>query len=325
MSERPVKFRVNGQVADISGCEVHVYEDYDGVFFAYQGNEIRVTSDMSISSMNGGKHSISITHRKSDECVEIDNNSENIRVIYMNKIADPARTIRISTHDLRRHGENAPIKFAERDGYGTNEGFRIYPLSQPENQSSSDEDSGDQNDSLTGGELKNAYDSDSSGGRSYEDIEEMLKSSIYATRIVNGGQRTVYEVDVSAVDMLEENDGSIVKIAHNSEGVQANKHEMQTWQSIKSSEYRKFFCPVTSIGPSHKYVVMKEADMAEIGRQGATDFRKKVTETLDIRDDADNVSPTGDGWDIFFANVGMYDGRPVLVDYPYGGNIITDF
>lgn len=319
-----MKFRVNEQVADISGCEVHVYKDYDGVFFAYQGNEIRVASDMSISSMNGGKHSISITHRKSDECIEIDNNSENIRVIYMNKIADPARTIRISTHDLRRHGENAPIKFAERDGYGTNEGFRIYPLSQPENQSSSDEDSGDQNDSLTGGELKNAYDSDSSGGRSYEDIEEMLKSSIYATRIVNGGQRTVYEVDVSAVDMLEENDGSIVKIAHNSKGVQANKHEMQTWQSVKSSEYRKFFCPITSIGPSHKYVVMKEADMDAIGLQETGDFRKKVTDALDVADDAENVSPMGDGWDIFSANVGMYDGRPVLVDYPYGGNIRPD-
>jgi hypothetical protein len=57
------------------------------------------------------------------------------------------------------------------------------------------------------------------------------------------------------------------------------------------------------------------------------DFRKEVTSTLEIPDDVDNVSPMGDGWDIFSANVGMYDGQPVLVDYPYGGKsyLISDY
>lgn len=321
MKEESVRLRVEGQVIEISGGEAIIYENNRRVFFSYQGNEIPVTQNMIIETMGDRSQDIRIIHHTSDECIEIQNNSKNVKVTHMNKIAEPTRTIRLDTHDLERYGDNAPIKFS--DTRGTRGGFRIHPLKPSETQG----DSNDKDDSLTNGELKSPYDSDqdNSEEKSHKDIEELLASSNYATEVTYGGQRTVYRVDASTVDMLEENDGSIVKVAHNQKGVQANRHEAQTWQAVKKSNYRKFFCPITSIGPSHKYVVMEEADMDGISHMGTGEFRKEVTSTLEIPDDVDSVSPMGDGWDIFSANVGMYDGRPVLVDYPYGGNIIPDF
>ena len=320
MKDSSLVFRINEQKVNISGGEANIYENNKGVFFSYQGSEIFVTNKISINTLGNRNFSIRITHRQPEECIEIDNNSENIRVTYMNKVADPGRKVRLSTRNLEDNIDKTPIKFAKRDSYGTKEGFRIYPLTQTEEKDGSAE----QDDSLNSGELRNPYSSDSRK-KSYKDIGELLKDSIYANRVVNGSQRTVYKVDASAVDMLDENGGSIVKVAHNEKGVRANRHEMQAWQSVKSTEYRKFFCPITSIGPSHKYVVMKEADMDGISHMGTSDFRKEVTNTLDVDNSVDNVSPMGDGWDIFSANVGMYEGRPVLVDYPYGGNIMPEF
>lgn len=169
--------------------------------------------------------------------------------------------------------------------------------------------------------IPSAYDSDSN--MHYKDVSKILEMSPDADRIGQGQFRDVYRINQGCFDFASEaKDGSIVKIARLERGVKANRSEMQTWQAVKSTDSRPLFCPITSIGPDHTYIIMEKA--TNIGSLGV-EIIDKVSQTVEKSFNADIEKYDGNhplamsGWDVKKSNVGIHNGKPVLVDYPYGG------
>lgn len=140
-----------------------------------------------------------------------------------------------------------------------------------------------------------------------------------------GMMRKAYEVrDGKDIDLVGFNDGNVIKVALNQDGVKANRKEFQAWQVVKQEpELRKHFCPLIHHGCNFKYVIMEYAqpfkDKQNI--QVLEKFKHKIKRNID---DNNVETPVSQGLDIYKENVGKYNGRIVLIDYPYGGKFLQN-
>lgn len=174
----------------------------------------------------------------------------------------------------------------------------------------------------------------------YEDTDELARMEYILSReleaecIGTGAYRRAYNVSGLDPSFLDESDGDIIKLAKEAEenqGIKANRKEIQTYQAIKGTEIEKFFCPITGIGPNHKYIVMKEAD---VNNNNIHKVSKNYTNIDDehesyvelIKDILQTaiIHQNRDVRDIRDDNVGELNGRNVIIDYQFGGNFHID-
>lgn len=138
-----------------------------------------------------------------------------------------------------------------------------------------------------------------------------------------GVTRKAYEIqDGSGIDMVGFEHGNVVKVALDKQGAKANEREFQAWQVVKQKpKLKKYFCPLIHHGCNFKYVVMEYAEPFKNKR----DLNIIDRFEREIRRNVDNEkidTPVSQGLDIYKDNVGRYEGRVVLIDYPYGGKFL---
>lgn len=164
---------------------------------------------------------------------------------------------------------------------------------------------------------------DSGSNVNHKDVSKILSDSPDAQKVGKGQFRDVYQIDRDSFDFTSEiGKGCIVKVARLQRGVKANRSEMQTWQAVKSTDNRSLFCPIRSVGPNHGYIVMNEAsNIGSLNINIVDKIEKAVKKSFnaDFSKYDESHPLVMSGWDVKKSNVGIYEGRPVLVDYPYGG------
>lgn len=155
-----------------------------------------------------------------------------------------------------------------------------------------------------------------------------LMDSIDGIREIEDGKgvmRKAYEVvDGSDIDLIGFEKGNVIKVALDQQGRKANRREFQAWQVVNQKpELKRYFCPLIHHGCSFKYVVMEYAEPFKNRRDiNIIDrFQKEIERNVD-NDMID--APVSQGLDIYEDNVGKYEGRIVLVDYPYGGKFLKE-
>lgn len=188
---------------------------------------------------------------------------------------------------------------------------------------------------------KNIGSSINSDIRDYSRIKNLLIKNPNVTELCCGGSRTVFKIqDNSEFEFMSEKDGCILKLSKDKGkkyAVDANKLEVQTWQAVRGTDLEKYFCPITNIGPNHKYIVMKEAKVKKDNDDKnydsiASEIKENIDNKTDIPDDLNiddeekSRSRLSYNYDIRPINVGIHNGNPVLIDYPFGAkvNIIED-
>lgn len=153
-------------------------------------------------------------------------------------------------------------------------------------------------------------------GDSENRIIKILEETDGVEYINDGGYRNVYYDKENTVRATHTKiDGNIIKVGRHAGGVTANRKEVQTWQAVKGSEIEKYFCPITNIGPDHRYIVMKFA-----GSEVTTIDSNRLDTILSKSIYNHTNEQVTHGLDISSSNIGIFDGRPVMIDYPYGGN-----
>lgn len=303
------KIQVNTQEVTLSGGNAYIREENQRPFFIYNNTKLTIPENIRIQTSEREDYAVKIEHKPSTSILKIHNNAENLKITYMDKTANPMSSIKIRTDKLTVYGQQEPIRFYHYDTEAT---FRITPV---EEQADDEED--EMADEVIRPPLTNQY--TNKDGRPSKDIKSILRKSSQATSIGSGAYRSAYKVDASEIEALQENDGAIIKVASKYQGIRANKYEVQTWQAVKHTDQRKYFCPITSIGPNHKYIVMKEAtDVGSVRTRHLDDFKNKIEQMIGSEEDAG--SPMGHSLDIHGNNVGTFKGRKVLIDYPYGAN-----
>lgn len=189
-------------------------------------------------------------------------------------------------------------------------------------------------------DLLNPYEDKSIGTYLNSDIDELsnivnlLQKSKSARYLEKGGSRIVFKItDKSAFDFLKYSDGSIIKVARNYHNISTNRLENQTWQAVKGTKLEKYFCPITNHGPDHKYIVMREASNVENENEKyktiANDMSKEVNKYIKKPENFDYNPNDYElfesmilyNYDITADNIGKYNGRYVLIDYPFGALI----
>lgn len=187
---------------------------------------------------------------------------------------------------------------------------------------------------------------DDSGASNFDMIEQLANNfnkDPVVTQINSGGSRIAYKVtDTSKYGFLRNGDGCIVKLAKNSRAQKDNRKEFQTYNAVKQTNVSKYFCPITNSAKNHRAIVMEEADVeATGGSSGFGSKAKMIEEALAKKvefNPNENISLDNDiedetsekqlkfQFDINSKNVGIYNGDPVLIDYPYGArvNILED-
>lgn len=156
-----------------------------------------------------------------------------------------------------------------------------------------------------------------------KDLKTILSRISDAKTLGSGVSRSVFKIDVSKVDALTENNGSIIKVANRPKEKEVNRLEAQTWQAVKNTEHRRFFCPITSIGKNHKYIIMKEANnIGQIDKNIIVDIEGEIMNRVSTDENGYQLGTSGvqTHYDIHGSNVGTYNGKTVLIDYPFGGN-----
>jgi hypothetical protein len=164
-------------------------------------------------------------------------------------------------------------------------------------------------------------------------MDYILSRELDANSIGMGNFRKVYDISGLNPSFLQDSDGDIIKLAKEKDknrGIKANREEFQTWQVVKNTEISRFFCPITSKGSDHKYIVMKKAktssnDIQKVSKNytnidshnNYVDLIRDILRTSIIDPDY-NVN------DIGADNVGELNGRNVIIDYQFGGGIKVD-
>lgn len=164
-------------------------------------------------------------------------------------------------------------------------------------------------------------------------MDYILSRKLGANSIGMGNFRKVYDISGHNPSFLQEPDGDIIKLAQEKDenkGIKANQEELQTWQVVRNTEIGKFFCPITSKGPNHKYVVMKKA---KIDSNNIHKVSKEYT-NIDSHNNYVNliqdilntaiIDPDYNIRDIGEDNVGELNGRNIIIDYQFGGGIKVD-
>lgn len=143
--------------------------------------------------------------------------------------------------------------------------------------------------------------------------------------VAKGGGRNVYKIkDKSSYDFINKYDGSIVKVASMKNTIKRNRSEAQTWQAVKDTKIRKFFCPITNIGPEHKYIIMKEAQQLKDSDNKdhiVKEIEESIAKHVNLPENVEYdkfESMVSYKYDITKDNIGIYKNQPVLIDYPFG-------
>lgn len=195
----------------------------------------------------------------------------------------------------------------------------------------------DKENSGSGKDLLNPYkDNDNLNNKKFEDIDDITKIEYTLSRKLGANQidagvfRTVYDISDVDLSFHIESDGDIIKLAKDERSIDANKKETQTYQAVKGTEIEKFFCPITNIGPDHKYIVMKKAQISDNEINSVSENYTAIGEHktyVGLIEDILNtaiIDPNGSVSDICEKNLGEYKGRNVIIDYQFGGNIYVD-
>lgn len=156
-----------------------------------------------------------------------------------------------------------------------------------------------------------------------DNLRNILYKSDNAIRIGRGAGREAYDISECNIRFLDDKDGNIIKVAINEDAVKYNKRELQTWQTAKGTKLEEYFCPITNFGSDHKYIVMEKAKVFDEFDISETDddlFDKwsKWSDKLEENINKHTSLPTRD---ICYDNIGIYNDRHVLIDYPFGGFI----
>ena len=140
--------------------------------------------------------------------------------------------------------------------------------------------------------------------------------------IDTGGYRRAFKVTGKIPDLDCNFVDKVVKVAIDMDGIESNKREFETWQVVKSiSELRPYFCPITDRGPKYRYIVMEDASTDHITNKKVDDIHSVITEYIDSN--SVNI-PGSHNLDIRPNNIGEYNGKKVLIDYPFGGSLLKD-
>lgn len=297
--------RVGSHTLQVAGGELQIFSR-DNTVIMYDGELYNTNDDMGI----GGSHSnpkIIIRHKIDDSSLKIYNKSEcNIRIVGQNTNIPPRTEtgFDVSLDD---------VEYISIENTSTNQSIKIGVQFDD-----SDTEEVADNEGLADTLLENPYtDKEVSSELS---LSSILENSNDAELIGRGSYRLAFRVNPADIDALRESDGGIVKVAMTPTGTEVNKQEMQTWQAVKGKIESRLFCPVTSIGSNHKYIIMREA-------HNINTFDENVVKRIEDRvissvlfdsDDSEIPSPCAK-FDIKSRNIGTYGGTAVLIDYPYGG------
>jgi hypothetical protein len=139
--------------------------------------------------------------------------------------------------------------------------------------------------------------------------------------IGTGGYRRVFKISDKVPELDDSFVDKVVKVAFDMKGVESNRREHQTWQAVKSigiDELQSLFCPIVDRGPSYRYIVMEAASDGFVTSEKVDEIKSTIKKYMD----SNSVDiPGSHNLDIRSGNIGEYDGRKVLLDYPYGGSL----
>lgn len=139
--------------------------------------------------------------------------------------------------------------------------------------------------------------------------------------IGTGGYRRAFKISGKVPELDDSFVDKVVKVAFDMKGVESNKREHQTWQAVKSigiDELQSLFCPIVDRGPSYRYIVMEDASEGFVTNEKVDEIKSTIKKYMD----SNSVDiPGSHNLDIRSGNIGEYDGRKVLLDYPYGGSL----
>lgn len=299
--------KVANKKVEIGKSKLEIYEKNNRTI-------IKAGDKMSSTSVSYGLGSnnpspIEIKILKNDN-FRISNNMSNILLKMDNKDVEPGQSAEIDLDSKNQDLWLETIKVVNRSK--SEEIFEIRIVEKEESDERSD----------LGDYLNQPYDASESSIKHFKDISEVADRSELATKIGSGQFRDVYKIDSSKIPIKQAKKGSIVKIANSRRGVRANRSEAQTWQSVRSTANRDLFCPITFVGPNHKYIIMKEAkNVGRLKTNIIEQLEKQIKSSLHLDSSSYEIKHPfrQSGWDIKKSNVGTYRNNPVLVDYPYGG------
>lgn len=160
-------------------------------------------------------------------------------------------------------------------------------------------------------------------------IKSKLKKDPDTIRIDRGFSRVVFKITENSKysNFMLEGDGKILKLAVGLDraSLKENKKEVQTWQAVKGTDLEQYFCPITSFGPDYRYIIMEEANVKRSNKEMADNIRDILDKKCKVPDDAEaediSQSKMSYEYDIRPDNIGIYNGNPVLIDYPFGAKI----
>jgi hypothetical protein len=139
--------------------------------------------------------------------------------------------------------------------------------------------------------------------------------------IDSGSYRKVFKiVDGSHIGFGDSYNNKIIKVAKSQKGIEANKKESNAWDLVEShSILAQYFAPVLHTSPDGKYLIMETCD--DIKSLDSEESVKIVNDMKDIfgiyTNDSSVKTPDNHGLDVKIENIGKFDDRYVLFDYPY--------
>ena len=295
--------RYNLQMA---GGKLRVFNESNTIV-QYDGGRYEVDRDIGLNGSLSNP-SIIIRHQIDDQSFKLYNHSKcRVRIVGPNINIPPQSQ---SGFDV----DLSEIDYISVENTDTEESLKFNV-----NESAEDDEDDVENDGLADTLLENPYsDQDDTSQIS---LVSILEDAPDAELIGEGSYRVAFKVNPSNIDSLRENDGGIIKVATTVTGRDINQQEMQTWQAVRSGIERRLFCPITSIGKNHKYIVMKEASsINEFDEDAVRSIESKVRGSVLFDSDECELPSPCKMFDIKSRNIGNFGGSAVLIDYPYGGN-----
>lgn len=304
------EIRIKDTSVVLSGGFVSLRSEDGHIVLNHKGRDIHTSMRFDIKTSKNGNDCVKFNHMPHKNQIVIHNNSENTHIRWGANETRPGLRLNVSTSHLDKDQED--IIFRNKSN---NQSFRVH-LKDQYTRTENEKDSDTINRVINTPEVKDS--------RSIEekDLKTILSRTPDAENLGSGVSRSVFKIDASKVNALTEDDGSIIKVADRPEAKEINRLEVQTWQAVKNTEHRKFFCPITSIGKNHKYIIMKEANsIGQLDKNIINNIRKEIIGRISTEEEGYQLGnpEVQSHYDIHGSNVGTYQGETVLIDYPFGG------
>lgn len=146
------------------------------------------------------------------------------------------------------------------------------------------------------------------------DISDRLRGK-HMKKLDSGAFRDAYKIISS--EFGSKYKGCIVKMAQNSRAVEANRAEFHTWMAVSGTELEKYFCPILHRSEKFEFIIMERADVESTDHDTSRRLGQEIRSKTDLTTSPIRLQSR---LDIKSSNVGIYNERPVMVDYPWGGN-----